>query len=290
MSYLIERQNVLCWYELSWLEKALTLVIRVHLSAMPELAIATPKSPIVPGFMEEFGFKKFVNDPKTGFGFDGAIIGKGKIGEFFEFHIPVPKVRVETDKPCHTCNGKGKHPYHHHDKCPSCDGGKKEHEHLWEKPYAISASLTVLFMLLQADAKSDYHLPQLMTVTTITQHGQHGGSLGGRYSKALCGWLASFKTPVSCAEMEKAMALTYDHMLGLRFGNHHSIHAHLPYGNGWLNVSCPGDACGLNPSHGSVREGEGYQFSCHNTDTAAQQLTLLAGLAALHDLARKEIK
>lgn len=30
-----------------------------------------------------------------------------------------------------------------------------------------------------------------------------------------------------------------------------------------------------------------YEFSCNNIDTFAQQLTLLAGLAALHDKIRK---
>jgi hypothetical protein len=31
----------------------------------------------------------------------------------------------------------------------------------------------------------------------------------------------------------------------------------------------------------------GFEFSCHNTDTPMQQLTILASLAALHDLVRK---
>ena len=48
-------------------------------------------------------------------------------------------------------------------------------------------------------------------------------------------------------------------------------------------------ACGLNPSHDHMDIGQGYEFSCHNTDTPAQQLTLLAGLAALHDLVRKDM-
>ena len=63
---------------------------------------------------------------------------------------------------------------------------------------------------------------------------------------------------------------------------------------GWLNTDCPGNACGLNPSldaeYDMKKPCHGYKFSCHNVDTAAQQLTLLAGVAALHDKARQEIK
>jgi hypothetical protein len=55
---------------------------------------------------------------------------------------------------------------------------------------------------------------------------------------------------------------------------------------GWLNVSCPGDACGLHPSNGYIDGERGYEFSCHNVDQPIQQFMLLAALAALHDLAR----
>lgn len=54
-------------------------------------------------------------------------------------------------------------------------------------------------------------------------------------------------------------------------------------------LNCPGNACGIHPVI-HWEEGEnGYKFSCHNVDTPMQQLTLLAGLATLHDKARQEM-
>ena len=121
----------------------------------------------------------------------------------------------------------------------------------------------------------------------------HGGSLGGEYSIPFVKWLATLFGTNSIPEMVKAMKIAYNRMLGLhKFDQFHFL-ASVDYESGWLNVSCPGNACGLNPIHGAgydMKRGLGYEFDCHNVDTPMQQITLLAGLAALHDRARKEIK
>jgi len=62
---------------------------------------------------------------------------------------------------------------------------------------------------------------------------------------------------------------------------------------GGVVLDVPGNACGIyNPpehDYGLPRK-EGCKFECHNVDSPMQQLTLLVGLAMLHDKARKEIK
>lgn len=91
--------------------------------------------------------------------------------------------------------------------------------------------------------------------------------------------------------MIQAMKTAYKRMFGPDHIDEYSFHAYVAYKGGWLNVGCPGNACGLNPtSQGVTEKGKGYEFACHNVDTPAQQITLLAGLAALHDKARKEMK
>lgn len=62
--------------------------------------------------------------------------------------------------------------------------------------------------------------------------------------------------------------------------------------DGRFFFSCPGNACDLAIyPEGSYRDLEfPVEFSCHNLDTALQQLTLLSGLAALSDLARKDME
>lgn len=57
---------------------------------------------------------------------------------------------------------------------------------------------------------------------------------------------------------------------------------------GRFSVSCPGDACGLYSDEYSSHDGRmGHRFTCHNVDNPGQQLTLLAGLAALSDFVIK---
>ena len=129
-----------------------------------------------------------------------------------------------------------------------------------------------------------------MTVHTVTIREMQGGSLGGEYSKRLCYWMCLLwdQGKQNIVEMKDAMVVAYNKMLGKDSYNEHSTWAEIAYNNGWLNTSCPGDACGLHPADFSIERGEGYRFTCHNVDNPMQQITLLAGLAALHDKARKE--
>ena len=57
----------------------------------------------------------------------------------------------------------------------------------------------------------------------------------------------------------------------------------------WIHLDIPGDACGLDPecnTSGGSDLDRGYKLVPHNTDTALQQFTFLAGLAQLHDCMR----
>lgn len=65
-------------------------------------------------------------------------------------------------------------------------------------------------------------------------------------------------------------------------------------GAGRFLLECPGNACDIaiypDGDYGNCEEYEFLSnFSCHNLDAAEQQLTLLAGLAVLHDLAVKDL-
>jgi len=116
--------------------------------------------------------------------------------------------------------------------------------------------------------------------------------LGGDYSVPLVNFLRSFAPGTEITEMKDAMILAHRKMFGKN--DKYAIYemeAKVAYENGWLNTSCPGNACGLNPadSWGLEKVG-GYKFSCHNVDTSAQQIVLIAGLAALCDKYRKEIE
>ncbi len=61
---------------------------------------------------------------------------------------------------------------------------------------------------------------------------------------------------------------------------------------GRLHVKCPGGAAGLRPMRetSGCRADEGYDLDGRHVDSPLQQLTLLAGLARLNDLARERLK
>ncbi|MCX6731489.1 MAG: hypothetical protein NTX55_00665, partial [Candidatus Parcubacteria bacterium] len=134
--------------------------------------------------------------------------------------------------------------------------------------------------------------PQLLVVETMFRKEMHGGSLWGEYSVPLVNWLSALGNErTEITDMTQAMIVAYTHMMGDKFLSCHDFWAVVENQRGWLNVNCPGNACGLNPSCGHEwKYGDGYEFTCHNVDSPVQQLTLLAGLAALHDRARREIK
>jgi hypothetical protein len=288
------RENVPCWYELSWNKEEKAIVLRVHKDVRDFIETSNfsfEKAPLIRSLKEEFKLGNFIGDFKGNMGFDEAFKFLGEKDDFIEFLIKMPRVRNQSGKNCSRCNGSGEEEFSHH-KCFACDGMGKAFVQDWQSVYVISASLTAVLALLDIfgmDKKSQAYSVQLLEVRTSTRKGDYGGWLGGTYSLALCNWLSSLEKG-SIKEMVEAMIIAHDCMFGLREFEACWFKASLDYDNGWLNVDCPGNACGLNPANSHVEKGEGYDFGCHNTDTPIQQLTLLAGLAALHDKARNEMK
>lgn len=291
---LITWENVPCWYELSFREKGPAIILRIHQDFAKAFPSINNEAPIVLGLQERFNFKTFNGSFDKDFGFDGVFAREENQGEFLQFAVKIPRVR-KLKGVCPRCGGSGEDKSLN-GRCLYCDGEGKEYFYDWEKLYAISASFTVVLgFLLHPKIETSCSLPQLMTVQTVTLKDMHGGSLDGDYSISLCRWMDRlYKTGNSeIVEMTEAMKSAYGKMDGgLRSFYFSSFWARVAYEGGWLNVTCPGDACGLHPASTSVdRSGErGYEFSCHNVDDSMQQITLLAGLAVLHDKARKEIK
>lgn len=288
---MIEYTEVPCWFELSWQEKPPALLLKIHSLLITAIVF---HAQVIERYLKEHSFRSFTNiaDGKT-FGFNNAIRQRGQQNGFLVLEIPLPHVHMETEKECRRCEGSGEEKYYE-ERCWDCRGSGKEYVYLWAEAEAVSASLTVLLSQIhypphEIDTAAPF--PQLLTVHTITQNGPSGSSLGGTYGRVLCDWLRTLNPKKELLDMVSAMEKAYAHMMAPHPFQDRSFRASLLNGQGWLNVSCPGDACGLHPSYSSdMINGKGYDFSCHNVDNPAQQLTLLAGLAALHDRARKEMR
>lgn len=289
---LLTRENIPCWYELSWRKTKPAIILRLHEDFIRNTDSILDEAPIVVSLKEEFKFDNFIGTFDGNFGFDNAFICRGRKGEFVEFVVEIPKIKNYTGK-CKECNGTGE------DKelgmnCFHCNGKGKEYEFNWKLAYTISASFTVFSTFLRFPEKeTSSSLIQLMTVQTITQQSMHGGSLSADLNISLCAWMDSLreKGESEIKEMIEAMQDTYRVIFdGLDPYRKQDFRAWVAYEGGWLNTSCPGDACGFNPEHMGPEKGKGYRLDCHNVDNPMQQLTLLASLAALHDKARKEMK
>jgi len=290
------KRDVPCWYRISNTSEKL-LTILVHREIVDTLMVPTEESPMIHDFREMLGLEdKFFGGFQEQFGFGGIIKVEEKESDpFLHLEVPLPLFRVETQKPCEFCGGSGmiyfplfKESY----PCGHCEDAEKEHHFDWKAAYQVSASLCVLFQLLSSlKEETSARIPQLLTVETIVKPGLHGSSLGGRYSKTLVQWMTNLGVRVSIPEMERAMFNAYKYMNGGKFGHigEHEFRANVYYKNGWLNVSIPGNACDLNPEYGGPGPDRGYKYDSHNVDSPVQQLTLLAGLAALSDRCLQEM-
>lgn len=254
------------------------------------------KSPIVEYLSKEFNLLAFGEDFTKDIGFGGIFKYSGEKDGFAEFTAEIPRVKKKTDKKCHNCEGTGKRIWSDQDeKCLFCEGSGIEWVYDWKEATAISASFTVLTKWLGSycEIETSAPYPQLLTIQTITQQGQHGGSLSGDISIPLRNWLDAFaancRKQRSFPEMTSAMMTAYNRMIRLRDYDRYSFNAYIAK-KGMFIANCPGNACGLNPSDWYENKGHGFEFSCHNVDSPMQQITLLAALAVLHDIARKEIK
>lgn len=289
---LITNENIPCWYELSWLKEKVGILLRVHKDFAESAPVLTAGDHIPRYFIEEFKFSKFSGDLKSDFGFDGTFIFNGEHEDFCEFLVPFPKIFKWAEEKCRWCKGAKTDPITG-DKCGSCNGSGKEHFLDWRPARAISASFNVFFSLAYSpETETSAKLPQLMTVNVVTARDLNGGSLGGYFGIDLYNWLKSLEDGTPFPAITQAMTDAEEKMfrkLG-RF-DRREFQAFIS-SQGCIALQVQGNACDIsNEADWHFGKGKlGCRFGCHNVDSPMQQLELLAGLSALHDLARKEIK
>jgi len=293
----ITRDSIPAWYQLSFFDgEKKMIILRIHEDFLPTLERANDDSPIVKDFLSTFGFDFFSNDIKEGFGFEKTFLrtSDGDAGGFVDFAIPIPRVKVWEKTPCSHCEGSGKSEYGP-GKCIFCEGKGKEHRMEWKKPYAISATFTLFTTLASIfgyESETSAKIPQLLTLQTITMKDMHGAEIGGELSPFVLEWIIEKaeqkeKDEFSIAPVEEALRNTYKRMMGGSSG--YSERGIRSWGrkSGFIAIDCPGNATGIYTDGSDIsyrKKGEGCTLSSHNVDSPIQQITLIAGLAKLHDL------
>lgn len=261
------RDTIPAWYELD-VEKDRndTLIVRIHGAAMEELkSIIKIDSPIVKDYHRTLTLPEFIGPESDKWGFGGVFC---KIPceqkEWIAFRATLPIIKRSP----------------------------KENPE-WTSPNSLRASLDIIFTaLFLFNGDTGWHLPQLMVVEGLCiKEGMHGGSLSVILTPAMIQFLARQPNEHDIKEVINAMGRADAYMWREKWENdsYHSVqYRALCRHPKWINLSVPGDACGLDPNEYYDKSLErGYKLSPHNVDSGLQQLSLLMGLAKLHSLARE---
>lgn len=255
MKILIQ-ENIPCWYELSFSKEPKTsIILRIYqnyICGLKRLACKIDELPLFKLFNTK---EKFKHDFNNNFGFGGVFKLKRKTDLFSEFAVEIPKI--------------AKNP---------------ELIHL----AVLTFSATFNLLNFQPES-SNVKTMQLMEIDTFVESKIFNArAMSGSFSPIFVRWLEGFEIGHNFPKVIEAMISVYDLFYKTDKYERHEFKARIgELKKGYLILGCKGtNSCQINPC-GSWDEDEGYDFGYHNIDYSHQQLTLLAGLAALHDEARK---
>jgi len=241
------------------------LVVGVHSRTMKAVeSIVKRGTPLVEGLQSsrELGLPEFIEPTNNEWGF-GRILHRidGK-PNWINFDCPLPAFRNEENIETTKVTGR-----------------------------AISATLLILTTALSiSEEDTDSEKPQLITIDGMCLGPRLSGyGISVSIGIPLVGWIAKQPRETECVEIVSAMKAAHAHIFGKqpdKFDRFHAMFREKKF----ILLQVPGNACDLyrEVSCYDDKLDRGYRMHPHNVDSSSQQLTLLTGLAAMHDLARKD--
>ncbi len=292
---LIRYEDLPCWYELNWDSAKTAFILNVHNDFIHAKGAISGSAPIVKLLKRGFQLKSFEgNFAADSFGFEGALKRIGQNNGFASFIGVIPEGEIKTDVQCSHCHGSRKDAINEDMDCLSCRGTGYKLESRMEGAYALSLTLETFFRFaFDPEQRTSAKIPQLMNVEMILSRRESGLAvgIGGEISRAFWTWMIAHGPDRQLKDVVSAMrAAWYKISPFYKLWHLDDDFSAEIREDGWMAMDCPGDRCGVFPSHIGLRPHQGYEFGCHNVDTVDQQLTLLAGLAALHTKARKDMQ
>lgn len=243
------------------------LKIKIHGSCIAAATALFSRHRSIPNYLKSWKFHSFEPDVQKGFGFDGAF----RAGRSKEYVI----LRGALTK----------------------------------NYQAVAISLELLlgnltFLedmardVLGMEAPGDPVLNQFMHLNSAValEGGLHAAPLGGTVAPVFVDWLDTLrKSRRRLYDVEEVMCTAWNAISTYKIKTEDGPNPFMGFRatlgkNGSLILSVPGNACDVaTEDWWNRRDGAGHDLSCHNLDSPLQQLSLIAGLCCLHDLASKDL-
>lgn len=290
------------WYKLFWnsAQHALEIhIAKAYIAALPPIPENSPLKCSVKGKISRDLFSSCSLDLSAEyFGFNECISRRCILPETkcAVFSVTLPRVHVPTGLTCQECDGIGKRDQW---ECVFCNGSKIEMKFDWDKAYAITESLQMLFWLLDIGVESviPTEMPQWFTLHICAERDMHGSSMGGHLSKdGLLLFQIMLATRHRCAvDLERsitaALSQSWEYMMG-KHSIGYNLRAEVRQDSANLLLTVPGDAAGVYTLNEKIRgdNERGCDISCHNMDNPAQALACLAGLGVFSEALEKAWK
>jgi len=161
--------------------------------------------------------------------------------------------------------------------------------------------ITLAFLVPFEEGKKHSNRTQQIDLETCCVRNRangYGHAIGGYVSSELLLWLCKQGVSLSDGsqyapipeEVTTAMQEAYRAVTSTRMERWAKDCGGRINKDGRFILYCSGDACdvAIYPESFYPKDGYGARFSCHNLDSALQQVTLIAGLAKLCEMARKD--
>lgn len=282
----IKRQTLPCWSQLNWDAVKHSISILVHEDVVEPLRTLSPQDRRIE-HLQKYG--DFINEPDR-WGIKGSLwFSEKSVDGFFEFKALIPQVKKQEARPCEDCNGKGIDDIQDF-KCLSCYGTGRRIYFDWSPIKAISASLGIVSNFLNhVPPDEDTSSKRIQILTPVIATTDTFFSLYAEGSIELTRWLEQ-RAKTTIEEATAALRNAWHTMMNTSHDDleYHRLEASV-WDDGRATLCCPGDACEIFCDPMKYERGKGHTITEHNIDSPIQQLTLLAGLAAIEMQIRKEL-
>lgn len=283
---MLEYQNLPMWSRMEFVDSDPAIDFIVHPEAIG--CLSELKTTKLEGFVDDGG----------NWGFGGKLRHTVDADGCHRFRIPVLPFRKQTDRKCRDCHGSGKTQFDN--RCMHCNGAGFDEDICWDQVTEVSKSVSLLSDRLLGFVTGDTKTTskKLQVMAPFTGVTETYFPISGYFSPIFVKWLKSKRGYRSDPgdSVASAMISVWKVMEAVKGDDLYPYDERQfwweTHESGWLNISCPGDACGIHPgtSYVDPKRDNGYDFSCHNMDNPMQQMVLMAALAQLEMNCRKVIE